>query len=160
LARHQLNRTAMAQPALFVIEYALARLWMDWGVQPRAMIGHSVGEYVAASLAGVFALDDALALVADRGRLMQRAAAGTMMAVPLPMEEIQPLLSPTGATPGLSLAAVNGPSLSIVAGPDGAVDSLEAMLSARGLECRRLRTSHAFHSSLMDPILPCFRDRI
>ena len=124
-ARQQLNQTAMAQPALFLIEYALAKLWMSWGVQPRAMIGHSVGEYVAACLAGVFSLADALALVADRGRLMQQASAGTMVAVPLPAAEIAPLLCSPGASSGLSLAAVNGPSLSVVAGQNGAVAALE-----------------------------------
>src|SRR5262249_21384753 len=85
----RLNQTEMAQTALFVIEYALAKLWMDWGVQPRSMVGHSLGEYVAACLASVLSLPDALTLVADRGRLMQQAPRGSMLAVPLPATQIE-----------------------------------------------------------------------
>ena len=87
-----LKQTAVAQPALFVIEYALARLWMEWGIHPQAMIGHSIGEYVAACLAGVCSLEDALSLVAARGRLMQEQPGGAMLAVLLPEAELRPLL--------------------------------------------------------------------
>jgi acyl transferase domain-containing protein len=99
-ATQQLKQTAIAQPALFVIEYALAKLWISWGVHPQAMIGHSIGEYVAACLAGVFSLEDALALVATRGRLMQQMPSGAMLSVHLSAEEVQPLLSekPEGVT--------------------------------------------------------------
>jgi phthiocerol/phenolphthiocerol synthesis type-I polyketide synthase E len=146
-----LDQTELTQPALFVIEYALARLWMSWGVTPQSMIGHSVGEYVAACLAGVFSLEDALDLIALRGRLIQALPAGAMLSVPLPEAEVRTLLGED-----LALAAVNGPSLCVVAGSAEAVDALEATLVGRELACRRLRTSHAFHSPAMDPILASF----
>ena len=147
----QLKQTRLAQPALFVVEYALAQLWISWGIRPEAMIGHSIGEYVAATIAGVFAPEDALALVAARGRLMQGLPAGAMLAVPLDEAATSALL-----TPGLSLAAVNGPAACVVSGPAAAVDALEAALAARGIGARRLQTSHAFHSAMMDPILAEF----
>ena len=116
-AQKLLSQTAVAQPALFAIEYALARLWMSWGLRPAAMIGHSIGEYVAACLADVFPLSDALLLVADRGALMQRAGSGSMLAVPLPAAEVERTLALSAAGASLSLAAVNAPALSVVAGP-------------------------------------------
>jgi acyl transferase domain-containing protein/thioesterase domain-containing protein len=159
-ARSQLDQTALTQPALFVIEYALAKLWMSWGVQPKAMVGHSIGEYVAACLAEVFSLDDALALVADRGRLMQQTAPGVMLAVALPAAEIQRRLSSPGTDNRLALAAVNAPSLCVVAGPFDAMAEWERGLTASGIECKHLHTSHAFHSALMDPILEPFARRV
>ena len=144
-----LRETSLAQPAIFSVSYALAQLWMAWGVTPSAMIGHSVGEFVAATLAGVLRLEDALALIAARGRLMQGLPGGAMLAVTLPEAEVAPLL---GAD--LDLAAVNGASLCVVAGPHHAVAALEAALAARGAGARRLHTSHAFHSTMMDPIVP------
>jgi amino acid adenylation domain-containing protein len=146
-----LAQTRITQPALFVVEYALARLLMDWGIEPQAMIGHSIGEYVAACLAEVFSLGDALRLVAARGRLMQMLPAGAMLAVPLPAAEVAPFL---GAD--LALAAINGPSLCVVAGPGAAIDACESTLRARGLDVRRLHTSHAFHSAMMDPVIAAF----
>jgi acyl transferase domain-containing protein len=150
-AERQLAQTALTQPALFVVEYALARLWMSWGLAPRAMLGHSIGEYVAACLAGVFALPDALALVAARGRLMQDLPGGAMLSVPLPEEEVAGLLGP-----GLSLAAVNAPARAVVSGPEDAVEALRQRLEAQGQTPRRLHTSHAFHSEMMEPILAPF----
>ena len=150
-ATQQLKQTAITQPALFVIEYALAKLWMEWGVRPQAMIGHSIGEYVAACLAGVFSLDEALMLVATRGQLMQGLPAGTMLAVPLSADEVQPILGEK-----LSLAAINGPSLCVVSGSTEAVAQLESQLIEKGIGVRRLHTSHAFHSEMMDPILEPF----
>jgi acyl transferase domain-containing protein len=150
-----LDQTQYAQPALFVIEYALARLWMSWGVRPEAMIGHSVGEYVAACLAGVFSLADALALVALRGRLMQQLPSGAMLSVPLPEDELRPLLGEA-----LDLAAVNAPALCVASGPAEAIADLHDRLAERGLETRRLRTSHAFHSAMLDPILEPFAAQI
>ena len=151
-AAARLTRTSLAQPALFAVEYALARLWLSWGLQPQAMLGHSLGEYVAACLAGVFSLEDALALVAARGRLMQSMPAGAMLSLPLPEREVLPLLGPQ-----LSLAAVNGPALCVVSGPEEAVAALQEQLAARGVEGRRLHTSHAFHSPMMDPVLEPFK---
>ncbi|MGA4029588.1 amino acid adenylation domain-containing protein, partial [Ralstonia nicotianae] len=150
-----LTRTEAAQPALFVIEYALARLWMDWGVQPAALIGHSVGEYVAACLAGVFSLDDALVLVAERGRLMQSLPAGAMLSVALDEASLRAQLDGT-----LALAAVNGRQRCVVAGETTAVAALERRLDAQGISHRRLATSHAFHSPMTEPILPAFADSV
>lgn len=154
-ASQQLQQTAITQPALFVIEYALAQLWMEWGVRPVAMLGHSIGEYVAATLAGVFSLEDALALVTARGQLMQQLPAGAMLAVPLPEQEVQPLLGKT-----LSLAAINGSSLCVVSGEADAINVLQHQLAAQGVECRLLHTSHAFHSAMMEPILEPFTELV
>ncbi len=151
----RLSRTVWTQPALFVVEHALARLWMSWGVQPRALIGHSVGEYVAACLAGVFELEAALDLVAERGRLMQELPAGAMLSVPLAAEAVAPCLGRE-----LDLAAVNGPGMCVVSGPPEPVAALERELAGRGVAARRLRTSHAFHSAMMDPILAAFARRV
>jgi phthiocerol/phenolphthiocerol synthesis type-I polyketide synthase E len=154
-AAHRLQNTGIAQAALFVIEYALAKLWMGWGVQPEAMLGHSIGEYVAACLAGVFALEDALALVAARGQLMQHRPGGAMLAVPLSPHEVEPFLGDR-----LSLAVINEPSLCVVSGPTAAVDDLERQLARTGLHCRRLQTSHAFHSAMMEPIVAPFAEHV
>jgi acyl transferase domain-containing protein len=140
-----LDQTWLTQPALFVTEYVLARQWMNWGIQPRALIGHSLGEYVAACLAGVFSLEDGLMLVAQRGRLMQNAPRGAMLAVPLAEGEVETLLDST-----LSLAAVNGPTQCVVAGPMDAVAGLRQRLLQAGIEAHQLRTSHAFHSRMLD----------
>jgi acyl transferase domain-containing protein len=154
-ASARLQRTATTQPALFALEYSLAKLWMDIGLEPKAMIGHSIGEYVAACLAGVFSLEDALSLVATRGRLMDQMPAGAMLAAPLSETEAQPFLKN-----GVSLAAVNGPALCVFSGPFGAMDALSAELSARGYHSRKLHTSHAFHSSMMDPIVWPFVQKV
>jgi thioesterase domain-containing protein/malonyl CoA-acyl carrier protein transacylase/acyl carrier protein len=151
----RLNQTYVTQPALFVIEYALARLWMEWGIHPQAMIGHSIGEYVAACLAGVFSLEEALSLVATRGRLMQGLPSGSMLVVPLSEKEIKPFLGN-----GISLAVINGPSFCVVSGEKGAMEDLKGQLSKKNFECRYLHTSHAFHSEMMEPILGVFTDRV
>lgn len=153
-AAQALMQTAFTQPALFVIEYATARLLIHWGIEPHAMIGHSIGEYVAACLAGVFSLEDGLKLVAARGRLMQSLPGGAMLSVPLSEAEILPYLGP-----GLSLSAVNGPSLCVISGDFERIDALSYRLANDGIEFRRLRTSHAFHSEMMDPILDAFRQQ-
>jgi amino acid adenylation domain-containing protein len=152
-AEKLLLQTSLTQPALFVIEYSLARLWMSWGIKPAAMIGHSVGEYVAGCLSGVFKLEDALTLVARRGALVQAQPGGTMLVVRQSEKEVQPLLGPE-----LAIAAVNSPNLCVVAGPYGAVEALEKDLDSRGVVTKRLHTSHAFHSSMMDPVLPPFTE--
>jgi acyl transferase domain-containing protein/acyl carrier protein len=154
-ATEQLSQTWLTQPALFVIEYALARLLQSWGIQPHAMIGHSIGEYVAACLAGVFSLEDALILVAVRGQLIQSLPPGSMLVVPLPAQEVEPLLHPEG-TRQLALAGSNGPAVCVVSGPSNAVAALRDQLAQQGIECRATHTSHAFHSPMMDPILEPF----
>ncbi len=156
-AAEELARTEFTQPALFAVEYALARLWMAWGVRPAAMLGHSIGEYVAACLAGVFSLADALALVAARGRLMAGAARRAPCSrCSLPEAEI----AAAARTADLALAAVNGPERAVVAGPEPAVAALAAELETRGVRNRRLRTSHAFHSAMMEPALEPFAERV
>ncbi len=149
-AAAKLKETQYTQPALFTIEYALAQLWMHWGAQPEAMIGHSIGEYAAATLAGVFELEDALALVAARGRLMQSMPPGAMLSVQMSEADIAPWLAKDDR---LSLAAVNAPGLIAVSGPFEAIDALEKELDEAGYGVRRLHTSHAFHSHMMAPIL-------
>lgn len=146
-----LVQTRFTQPALFVIEYALAKLWMSWGIKPAAMIGHSVGEYVAGCLAGVFSLDDALTLVARRGALVQAQPGGAMLAIRLPEKEVLPLLPS-----GVAIAAINSPNLCVASGSHEAVGSLEKHLEGRGVKVRHLHTSHAFHSGMMDPVLEPF----
>lgn len=148
-----LNQTWLTQPALFAIEYSLARWWMSLGVEPKAMAGHSIGEYVAACVAGVFSLEDALAITAFRGRLMYDLPSGSMLAVPLPAGEIP-------ANGSLSLAAVNDPRLCVVSGPTPEIAKLEESLAKQSVSCRRLHTSHAFHSAMMDPILDAFEQRL
>lgn len=154
-ATAQINQTAITQPALFVIEYSLATLWMQWGVRPEAMIGHSIGEYVAACLAGVFSLEDALALVAARGRLMQDQLPGAMIAVPLSEAALQPFLDQN-----ISLAAINGPALCVLSGPFDAIEAVEKQLEAKEIVAHRLQTSHAFHSKMMEPMLKPFANAL
>ena len=152
-----LNQTCAAQPALFVTEYALAQLWMTWGVRPEAMIGHSLGEYVAACLAGVMSLADALMLVAVRGMMAQQLTGGRMLALLLPEADVHQLIR---ADERLSLAAVNSPQLCVVSGPADAVGELESFCNAQGVDTRSLRTSHAFHSSMMEAMLGEFTESV
>ncbi|HEY3492501.1 MAG TPA: acyltransferase domain-containing protein, partial [Solirubrobacterales bacterium] len=142
-ASQRLNRTRYTQPALFAIEYALAKLLEEWGIMPAALVGYSLGEYVAACVSGVFSLEDALSLVARRAQLIDELEPGAMLAVPLPEAE---------ARQYMSLAAVNGPNLSVLSGPVSEVDELEKQLTEKGIACRRLPTTHAFHSPMMEPI--------
>lgn len=146
------RETALAQPLLFIVEYALAQLLRSWGVHPRAMIGHSVGEYVAATCAGVFALPDAVRIVARRGDMMQSLPAGAMLAVQLGEDELRASL-PEEA----SIAAVNGPEACVVSGPGSVIDKFAKTMIQAEISVRRLRTSHAFHSAMMDPIVAGFR---
>lgn len=154
-AAHSLKQTYITQPALFTIEYSLAKLWMSWGVHPETLVGHSIGEYVAACLAGVFSLEDALSLLAARGRLMQSLPGGSMMAVPLSEKEILPYLGET-----LSLAVINGPSRCVVSGKEEDINSFAQQLSNNNIDFIKLHTSHAFHSMMMDPILDTFAERV
>ncbi|HLG55434.1 MAG TPA: SDR family oxidoreductase [Vicinamibacterales bacterium] len=151
----ELRDTRWAQPALFVVGYALAELWSSWGVRPAAMIGHSVGEYVAATLAGVMTLEDALRLIARRGQLISALPRGSMLAVMAPAEALEHYV---GAD--VSLAAMNAPGYSVLSGPDRLIDDVEAALGRESVAARRLYTSHAFHSAMMDPILGEFEELV
>src|SRR5208282_2023323 len=145
----ELNRTSTTQPALFSVEYSLAQWWMAHGVRPQMMVGHSIGEYVAACLADVLSLEDALAITAIRGRLMESCAHGSMLAVSLSREDIS-------LPSDVSIAAINSPQQCVVSGPVDAVEELEQRLTKQGVFCHRLQTSHAFHSAMMEPILESF----
>ncbi|HET8844803.1 MAG TPA: type I polyketide synthase, partial [Ktedonobacteraceae bacterium] len=150
-AQQWLAQTQWSQPALFVVEYALAQLWMHWGLQPQGMLGHSLGEYVAACVAGVLSLEEALRLVAVRGRLMQQLPAGRMLAVGMQEAEVCARMPA-----GVELAAVNGPQLCSVAGEPERIEEFERVLQEQGISTRRLATSHAFHSWMMEPMLDAF----
>ncbi|MFB9683537.1 type I polyketide synthase [Amycolatopsis plumensis] len=143
----RLQRTELAQPLMFAVDYALARTLMDWGLRPAAMLGYSLGEYVAACLAGVLSLPDALALVAKRAELIAALPGGSMAAVPLSGTELAARFD----LAGIDIAAVNGPELVVVAGETTAIDRLAQDLRAADLPCRPLRTSHAFHSRMLTP---------
>ena len=154
-AAEALKDTKWAQPALFTVGYALAELWRSWGIQPAAMIGHSVGEYVAATLAGVMSLEDVLALIARRGQLISALPRGSMLAVMSPVEKVERFVDSE-----VSVAAINAPGLSVLSGPRHAIERVEIALAKETIPARRLHTSHAFHSSMMDPILPEFEDLV
>jgi acyl transferase domain-containing protein/acyl carrier protein len=147
----QLNRVSLALPALFSVEYSMARLWMRWGIRPQAMIGHSLGEYVAACLAGVFSLEDALALVAARGRLIEKLPSGAMLSVALPETEIKSLIDDH-----LSIAAVNGPSQCVVSGSKEAIEEMASRFTAQEIDFRRIHIGAAGHSEMVAPILDEF----
>ncbi|HEU4562364.1 MAG TPA: type I polyketide synthase, partial [Longimicrobium sp.] len=150
-----LNRTELAQPAVFVIEYALAQLWMSWGIRPSAVIGHSLGEYAAAVISGVFTLEDALELVTARGRMIQQLPAGAMLAVPLSAEAVRPFL-----VDGAAVSTINAPELCVVAGTPEAVESVRAKLAEAGHTARFLAATHAFHSPQMDSLVPRVREMV
>ncbi|MGK3965270.1 type I polyketide synthase [Sorangium sp. So ce1667] len=146
-----LSRTEHTQAALFTVEYALTELWRSWGVEPEAVLGHSVGEYVAACVAGVMSVEEGLRLVVERGRLMAGLReAGAMASVQASVEEV---LRELGDEPGVSIAADNGPTQVVLSGREAALRSACAKLEARGLKTKALKVSHAFHSELMEPML-------
>lgn len=150
-----LNQTAYTQPALFAIEYALAQLWQSWGIKPDAVMGHSVGEYVAATIAGVFTLEDALKLIFHRGRLMQELPnGGEMVAVMASLEKVNQLITPY--TEKVAIAAVNGPQSVVISGQAEAIRTLSQSLESQGIKIKQLQVSHAFHSPLMEPMLADF----
>jgi len=152
-ASARLRETSITQPALFTIEYALAKLWMSWGIFPSALIGHSIGEFTAACLAEVFSLEDALKLVAKRGHLMQELPSGDMISVNLPANQLEKRLNNQ-----IAIAAINGPSLCVASGPREAIHSLQQELEHDGIVCLKLHTSHAFHSPMMDSIIEPFSE--
>jgi acyl transferase domain-containing protein len=149
----RLNQTHVAHLALFVVEYALAQLWMSWGIKPQAVLGYSLGEYVAACLAGVFSLEEALQVVFRRARMIETLPEGAMMAVALSEDEVSPWLGES-----LSLSAINGPQMCVVSGSPGDIQDLSERLAAEGVTCRLLKASRAFHSQMVEPILGDFRE--
>ncbi|MEJ6485866.1 beta-ketoacyl synthase N-terminal-like domain-containing protein [Nostoc punctiforme UO1] len=151
-----LNETAYTQPALFAFEYALAQLWLSWGIKPDAVMGHSLGEYVAACIAGVFSLEDALKLVAERGRLMQALPPnGEMVAILANAELVKAAIAPY--QPNVVISAINGPEETVISGTSEAISAVLSDLQPQKLWTHRLAVSHAFHSPLMAPILDDFR---
>jgi len=154
-ARISLQNTFYTQPSIFVIEYALARFWQSLGLQPAMMIGHSIGEFVAATLAGVWDLQDALRIIALRGQLMQKLPRGSMLAVSSNAESVEKVLPPS-----VQIASNNAPSLCVVSGPDADVAALKELLEGQNIVCRHLHTSHAFHSAMMDPIVEPLRAEV
>jgi phthiocerol/phenolphthiocerol synthesis type-I polyketide synthase E len=154
-AERNLNQTWLTQCALFAVEYSLAQLWQSWGIRPQAMIGHSLGEYVAACLAEVLTLEEALKLVVARGQVMQDAPVGAMLAVELNEEEALALIGD-----GLSLAAINASSQCVLSGSVEAIEAAQQRLQEQRLTCRRLTTSSAFHSHLMDSAATKFREHL
>ncbi|MDF1753752.1 MAG: amino acid adenylation domain-containing protein [Verrucomicrobiales bacterium] len=151
-AADKLKKTSLAQPAIFCVEYALALQWKHWGITPACLIGHSIGEFAAACFAGVFSLPDALKLICLRGKLMADLPGGAMISVRASQEEIAPFLNED-----INLAAVNGATSCVIAGPYEAAAVVEKELQSAGLEAKRLHTSHAFHSSMMEPIVDTFK---
>ena len=152
-AEAQLRQTAFAQVALFVTEYALAQLWISWGIKPAQMIGHSIGEYVAACLAGVFSVEDALRIVVRRSELMAQLPAGAMISVPLDKQALQVYLQGD-----IACAVQNSPESHVLAGPEDAIEKVMAQLTQAGISATRLHTSHAFHSQMMEPALAPFAE--
>ena len=150
-----LHQTYITQPSLFILEYSLAKTLMSWGIEPDIMIGHSVGEYVAACLAGVFSLEQALELVAIRGKLIQNLPEGDMLSVQLPEAEARQYLSDN-----ISLAAINGDSRCVYSGDSKAIIELQHTLNEDGVQNRLLHTSHAFHSYMMEPALERFKSSV
>ncbi|HEY4979106.1 MAG TPA: amino acid adenylation domain-containing protein, partial [Candidatus Acidoferrum sp.] len=154
-AQISLQDTFFTQPSIFVIEYALARFWQSIGIEPAVMAGHSIGEFVAATLAGVWELEDALRIIALRGRLMQSLPRGSMLAVNASADSIARLLPAS-----LQIASNNAPNLCVVSGPEADVLQFQKQLEAENIVCRLLHTSHAFHSAMMDPMVDPLREAI
>ena len=151
-AAEQLKQTVYTQASLFTMHYSLAKLWMHWGITPDAMMGHSIGEFAAACLAGVFSLEDAVKLVANRGRMMQELPGGSMLSVRAAEEDVAKKLPAD-----CSIAANNGPQLCVASGPHEAIAKLQAELEKDGITCKLLVTSHAFHSPMMDAIIAPYK---
>lgn len=154
-AEEKLKDTRFTQPALFVIEYALAQLWMSWGITPTLICGHSIGEFVGAHLAGIFNLEDALHLIAVRGRLVSELPGGSMLSIRMTAEEITKILPES-----LSMAAINSDRLCVVSGDDKDIGEFIQIIKKEGIPHVLLATSHAFHSTMMDPVLDTFKHEV
>ena len=154
-ASQALDQTINCQPALFTVEYALAQVWLNWGAKPERIVGHSMGEYVAACLAGVFSLEDALKLIAARAKLVNALPQGAMLAVMLSEAELLPLLGEQ-----LSISLINGPKLCVVAGPVAAMEGFQSLLKERDVISRPVRNAHAFHSRMLDPIIAAYTEEV
>jgi amino acid adenylation domain-containing protein len=150
-AATEIHRTALTQPCIFALEYALAKLWISWGIVPSLLIGHSIGEYVAAVIAGSFTLENALQLLATRARLMQELPTGAMLAIRAAAETLT-------LPAGIDLAAINSSQLCTLSGEHSAIRFFQESLEGKGIRCRLLKTSHAFHSAMMEPILAPFAE--
>ncbi|NCR25740.1 MAG: acyltransferase domain-containing protein [Microcystis aeruginosa LE13-04] len=151
-----LDQTAYTQPALFAIEYALYQLWQSWGIKPDGVLGHSVGEYVSACVAGVYSLEDGIKLIAERGRLMQSLPQkGAMAAIFAPIETVKSVISPYGDQ--VEIATINSSENIVISGDQEAINQIKADLESQSLEVRLLQVSHAFHSGMMQPILAEFK---
>ena len=154
-----LDRTIYTQPAMFALEYALYELWSSWGLQPNFVLGHSVGEYVAACVAGIFSLEDGLKLIAERGRLMQaEPPGGRMVAVRAGEEQVRAAIEPFTRT--VSIAAINGPRNVVISGAVSDMEAVVSRLAADGVQTKNLNVSHAFHSPLMEPMLAAFEKAV
>ncbi|MGK7875116.1 MAG: SDR family NAD(P)-dependent oxidoreductase [Xenococcaceae cyanobacterium] len=150
-----LNQTEYTQPALFAIEYALAQLWQSWGIKPNVVMGHSVGEYVAATVAGVFSLEDSLKLIATRGMLMQKLpSGGKMVSVMASEERVREFITPYGNK--VDIAAINGPESVVISGEAEAIEAICSNLESLKIKTKQLQVSHPFHSPLMSPMLAEF----
>ncbi|HXQ69968.1 MAG TPA: amino acid adenylation domain-containing protein [Pyrinomonadaceae bacterium] len=158
-AQQQLRETAITQVALFTVEYALAEQLRVWGIRPAALLGHSLGEYVAACVSGTFSMEDAIKLVAERGRLMQQMPTGVMLAVTLDEPELREALAAVsnGSNERLSVTSFNGPQRNVVGGSAEAIEELEQYLNDKKVRTQRLQTSHAFHTVLVEPVLEQYR---
>ncbi len=154
-AQERLRNTFYAQTTIFAIEYALANLWISWGLKPDMLIGHSIGEFAAACISGIMHIEDAATLVAVRARLMSELPSGTMLSVRSSEDEILPILGN-----GMSIAAVNSPRLCVVSGPHDASEKFIKECEKKEIICRPLQTSHAFHSGMMEPAIPTFEKEI
>ncbi|MGD1805494.1 alpha/beta fold hydrolase [Dapis sp. BLCC M126] len=150
-----LDQTAYTQPALFAIEYALVQLWKSWGIEPNIVMGHSVGEYVAATIAGVFSLEDGLKLIAARGKLMQQLPdGGEMVSILASESQVRLAIAPYDSE--VAIAAINGPESIVISGASRAIGEICSQLDSNGLKTKRLQVSHAFHSPLMEPMMAEF----
>ncbi|NCQ90867.1 MAG: acyltransferase domain-containing protein [Microcystis aeruginosa LG13-03] len=151
-----LDQTAYTQPALFAIEYALYKLWQSWGIKPDGVLGHSVGEYVSACVAGVYSLEEGIKLIAERGRLMQSLPQkGAMAAIFAPIETVKSVISPYGDQ--VEIATINSSENIVISGDKEAINRIKADLESQSIEVRLLQVSHAFHSGMMQPILAEFK---